>query len=115
MFRQVASASCLAFVLCGTVNLAGQELFEEASDSFARQIDHVYKAGLDYLAKSQNERGCWADNNYGAEPGVVGLSTLALLARGDDPDFGPYRVTVKRALDFILSRQDKSTGYIGSS
>ena len=75
----------------------------------------MYKQGLGYLSKSQTDGGNWSDNSYGSEAGVVGLATLALLARGDDPEFGPYRITVKRSLDYILARQDKKTGYIGSS
>ena len=114
MPRGFRTALSLILFLYGT-GLRGQELFEEANDGLVRQIDRMYKVGLDYLAKSQNENGSWTDNNYGSEAGVVGLATLALLARGDDPEFGPYRVTVKRSINYILSRQDKNTGYIGTS
>lgn len=93
----------------------GQRLFEQSDDNVVRRIDNMYKAGLDYIAGNQKDNGSWPDSSYGSEPGVVGLATLALLARGDDPEFGPYRLTVKRALDFLLERQNKSTGYIGSS
>ena len=103
----------LAVLSCST--LRSQKLFEEANDDLVRQIDRMYKQGLGYLAKSQTDGGNWSDNSYGSEAGVVGLATLALLARGDDPEFGPYRITVKRSLDYILARQDKKTGYIGSS
>jgi len=102
-----------AILPCNT--LRAQKLFEEANDDLVRQIDRMYKQGLGYLAKSQTDGGNWSDNSYGSEAGVVGLATLALLARGDDPEFGPYRITVKRSVDYILARQDKKTGYIGSS
>ena len=107
----IAAISCLA----SCPSFADKEFFEEADDALVRQIDQTYKTGLNYLAKSQGENGSWSDNSYGSEAGVVGMAVLALLARGDDPEFGPYRVAVKRSLDFILSRQNKSTGYIGSS
>jgi hypothetical protein len=43
------------------------------------------------------------------------MAILAFLARGDDPEFGPYRLYVKRAMDFLLRQQNQETGYIGSS
>ncbi|MBT3568221.1 MAG: squalene--hopene cyclase, partial [Opitutae bacterium] len=111
--------SLLTLIFIWTVFASGtlraQKLFEEANDDLVRQIDRMYKQGQGYLAKSQTDGGNWSDNSYGSQAGVVGLATLALLARGDDPEFGPYRITVKRSLDYILARQDKKTGYIGSS
>jgi len=112
--KGILAAATVLWFLAGT-SLLGQDLFEEANDDIVRQIDRMYKVGLGYLAKSQSENGNWSDNSYGSEAGVVGLVTLAMLARGDDPEFGPYRVSVKRSLNYILSRQDKNTGYIGSS
>ena len=112
--REILAAATVFSLFAGT-NLQGQNLFEEVNDDLVRQIDRMYKVGLDYLAKSQSENGNWSDNSYGSEAGVVGLATLAKLARGDDPEFGPYRVSVKRSLNYILARQDKNTGYIGSS
>ena len=97
----------LAVLSCST--LRSQKLFEEANDDLVRQIDRMYKQGLGYLAKSQTDGGNWSDNSYGSEAGVVGLATLALLARGDDPEFGPYRITVKRSLDYILARTHRQT------
>ena len=43
------------------------------------------------------------------------MCILAFLARGDDPEFGPYRSHYKKALDFLLKAQNAKTGYIGSS
>jgi hypothetical protein len=43
------------------------------------------------------------------------MAILAFLARGDDPEFGPYRLHVKRAMNFLLKQQNQETGYIGSS
>lgn len=43
------------------------------------------------------------------------MAILAFLARGDDPEFGPYRLYVKRAMNFLLKQQNQETGYIGSS
>ena len=74
----------------------GQDLFEQSNDLLVREIDGVYRRGLGYLADTQDSRGCWPDTSYGSEPGVVGVAILAFLARGDDPEFGPYRVHYKK-------------------
>ena len=108
--------SCLFICLALLVSQApGQDLFEQSSDLLVREIDDTYRKGLGFLAGSQDERGCWSDSSYGSEPGVVGMCILAFLARGDDPEFGPYRSHYKKALDYLLKAQNKKTGYIGSS
>ena len=96
-------------------HLLGQDLFEQSNDLLVREIDGTYRKGLGFLAVSQDERGCWSDSSYGSEPGVVGMSILAFLARGDDPEFGPYRTHFKKAMDYLLKAQNTKTGYIGSS
>lgn len=96
-------------------SLGGQDLFEQSNDSLVQEIDETYRKGLEFLAENQEETGCWTDNSYGSQPGVVGMAILAFLARGDDPEFGPYRLHVKRAMNFLLKQQNQETGYIGSS
>jgi hypothetical protein len=78
------------------------------------ELDGVYQRGLEYLVKSQQTNGAWRDN-YGQEPGVIGLAVLALMAGGEDPNFGRYSKTIGSALQQILERQDPTTGYIGTS
>ena len=95
--------------------LVGQDLFEQSNDLLVREIDETYRKGLGFLAESQEERGCWTDSSYGSQPGVVGMAILAFLARGDDPEFGPYRIHVKRAMNSLLKEQNQKTGYIGNS
>ena len=95
--------------------LRAQELFEEAGDISPAQIDRMYVRGLQYLVKSQTPEGRWNEMPYGAEPAVVGLAIVAMLAHGDDPNHGPYSASIKRGLDYILTQQNASTGYIGRS
>lgn len=92
-----------------------QELFEEAGDISPAQIDRMYVRGLQYLVKTQATEGRWDEMPYGAEPAVVGLAIVAMLAHGDDPNHGPYSASIKRGLDFIVSQQNATTGYIGRS
>jgi hypothetical protein len=114
---------CLRLLVVGVVcgwfgafgpGLAAQELFEEATDIIPTEIERMYQSGLQYLAKTQTTNGNWGDH-YGSEPAVVGLAVLAMLAHGDDPNSGPYSQPVRRGLDYILNRANKTNGYIGSS
>jgi hypothetical protein len=92
-----------------------QELFQGAGDVNPSEVDRVYVKGLQYLAKAQLPEGRWNEMPYGAEPAVVGLAVVAMLAHGDDPNNGPYALPIKRGLDFILKQMNPTTGYIGRS
>ncbi len=92
----------------------GQELFGHAEDVIPPELEMMYVKGLKYLVSTQTADGNWQDN-YGNQPGVVGLAVLAMLAHGEDPNSGPYSVAVKRGLDFIVRSANSRTGYIGSS
>lgn len=101
---------CLSFVL----PLAAQDITRRGDDSVPAQVDLIYDRGLQYLAKTQNDKGSW-DDSTGSEPGVVGLCVVAFLAKGDDPNHGPYAKNITKGIDFILSQQSDTNGYIGSS
>jgi hypothetical protein len=85
-----------------------------ADEAIPPNVDPMYVRGIRYLASTQQPDGSWTDG-YGAQPGVVALAVAAILAHGDDPNSGPFSNTIRRGLEFILSQQDKETGYIGSS
>ena len=78
------------------------------------ELEAIYQSGLTFLAASQRSNGSWSDN-YGRQPGVVGLAMLAFLASGEDPNYGPYKDVIRRGAEFIVSQQDNDTGYIGNS
>ena len=92
-----------------------QELFQGAGDVNPSEVDRVYVKGLQYLAKAQMPEGRWNEMPYGAEPAVVALAVVAMLAHGDDPNHGPYALPIKRGLDFVLKNMNQTTGYIGRS
>jgi len=92
----------------------GQDLTHRQDDTVPPQVEAIYQKGLQYLAKSQNEQGSWSDG-AGSEPAVVGLCVAAFLAHGEDPNNGPYAKVMRRGIDFIISQQNASDGYIGSS
>ena len=94
---------------------SAQELFEESNDALTKEIERMYVRGLQFLAQGQTTSGGFKDSPYGTSPGVVGFAVIAYLAHGDDPNHGPYSGNIKRGLNFIISKQNKTTGYIGTT
>jgi hypothetical protein len=105
--------SVLAFLLAGW-SLSAQSIFGTLGDPVPPDVEQVYQKGLKYLASSQSKEGDWRDG-YGSQPGVVSLAMLAMLAHGEDPNYGPYADSIKRCLDVILKQQNPANGYIGGS
>ncbi len=107
----------LLIVVCLAANVPAQaqKLFEESSDLLPREIERMYSRGLQFLVQSQLAGGNYKDKPYGTSPAAVGLAVVAMLAHGDDPVHGPYSQPIKRGINFILSRQNKTTGYIGTT
>jgi len=101
-------------VFVGRADGVPPDLLLYSGDPVPDNVERMYAGGLDYLVRSQTDSGCWADSN-GSQPGVCGLVVLAMLAKGDDPDTGPYSAQIGKAIGFILSCADQSTGYIGST
>ena len=81
-------------------------------DVVPRDVREMYDRGLQFLAKTQNERGDWP-NSQG--PGCTGLCLLALLASGEDPNFGIYANNIRKSLRSIMQTQDGGTGIMGGS
>ncbi len=105
----------LALAVFGVSPLAcAQDLPTRPDDSIPAQAELIYTRGLQYLAKTQTEKGSWSDG-VGSEPGVVGLCVASFLAHGEDPNNGPYAKVIHRGIDYILSQQNEKNGYIGSS
>jgi hypothetical protein len=93
---------------------AAQGLFEREESVIPAQADLIYQKGLKHLAESQNEEGYWEEGS-GSEPGVVGLCVAAFLAYGEDPNHGTYAEVIRKGIDYLISTQNESNGYIGSS
>jgi len=92
----------------------GQDYLTYRGDTLPPEVEATYVKGLDWLVKGQTDAGCW-NGQYGSEPGVVGVAVLAMLAHGDDPNFGAYSQAIKKGIDFILKQANSENGYIGSS
>lgn len=76
------------------------------------EVDHIMERGLEWLQANQQEDGCW-DGDRGA--GVTGMCVMAFLASGEDPNFGKFRVPIRRGLRRIIMEQEADTGYLGQS
>ncbi|MCS1410402.1 MAG: hypothetical protein M2R45_03594 [Verrucomicrobia subdivision 3 bacterium] len=103
----------VAFVCLMAQRTKAQELFTESIDLAATEVDRIYVKGLAYLNRNQAEDGTWPDRPYGAEPAVVGLAVVSMLAHGDDPNNGPFSLAINRGVSYILENQNSKTGYIG--
>jgi hypothetical protein len=79
-------------------------------DPVPRDVREIYDAGLRYLLKTQAEDGSWKDGQSG--PGVTGMPLMVLLASGEDPNYGPYRVPIRKALRSMIEGQDPNVGYL---
>ena len=85
-------------ILLPILNTEAQEIFEQQNDQFVRSLDDSYLRGLRFLQTTQNEDGTWSDTSYGSQPGVLGMAVLAFLSRGDDPEFGTFSKSLKKAV-----------------
>jgi len=77
------------------------------------EVDTIYEHGLAWLVANQGQDGSWPGNNQG--PGVTGICLMAFLASGEDPNYGRYASTIRRAIRNIIQQQDATTGYLPSS
>lgn len=81
--------------------------------------EKAVEMGLDFLARHQNPDGSWSLHRFGGGQGyenagygqmqsdtaATGLALLAFLGAGYTHTDGKYRLTVARALDFLLANQ----------
>ncbi|MFM7836987.1 MAG: squalene--hopene cyclase, partial [Planctomycetaceae bacterium] len=74
-----------------------------------REVEQIYERGLKWLAANQSAEGGWDGGDNG--PGVTGMCVMAFLASGEDPNFGPYREQIRRAVRSIILSQSGETGF----
>jgi len=103
-------------LLCSlSLSLYGEDFFSPSTGTdVPADVESMYKKGLEFLASTQTKAGIWNDS-YGRQPGVVGLAVIAMLAHGDDPNYGPYASNIKRGINVILASTNRKNGYIGTS
>lgn len=109
----ILAIAALAVVAALTPAALAQPPLAMHGEAVPRDVREMYDRGLQYLAGSQREDGSWGGGYQGA--GTTGMAVMAMLASGEDPNFGIYRNHLRRALRSIIRQQDASTGYFGSS
>src|SRR5882672_5478121 len=72
-------------------------------EAVPRDVREIYDKGLQYLVKTQTERGDFTGGMQG--PGITGMALMVFLASGEDPNFGLYSANVRRAIRSIISGQ----------
>ena len=78
------------------------------------------KLGLKWLAEQQKLNGSWraedapATGNAHVE-GYTGLALLCFLGDGHTENFGEYKETIRKAVQFLLNRQSSSSGVFSST
>ena len=96
---------------------AWQALAQDPALRFGGQIppevDLVYERGLEWLVQKQAADGAWQDGNNGS--GVNGMCVMAFLASGEDPNFGRWSQTIRKAVRNIIETQNADTGYLPNS
>jgi hypothetical protein len=90
----------------------GQTTYTGSAELIPTQVERMYMKGMDFLVRTQGPDGAWPEPS-GNRPAITALAVVSLLAHGDDPNFGPYKETIHRGLDFLLKQQVQSSGYIG--
>jgi hypothetical protein len=103
----------VALLMFLSTTARAQQLYT-GSAGVAQRVDKMYLKGLEFLVRTQDPEGNWPDQPHGTEPALTALAVISILAHGDDPNFGPYSVTVRHGLDYILKHME-TTGYIGPS
>ena len=110
-WRRSVAGLALAVVACRTT--AAQGPIVKYGDPVPRDVREMYDAGTRFLLKTQDASGAWKDGQAG--PGVTGMGVMVLLASGEDPNFGPYREPIRRALRSMIAAQDPGTGFLGGN
>jgi hypothetical protein len=111
--KHVLGAVSLLAAAFAAPETAAQPPEVHIGDAVPRDVREMYDRGLKYLVQAQSERGDWPGGQSGA--GVTGMGMMCFLASGEDPNFGPYAGTIRRALRNMISEQDADTGYFGGS
>jgi hypothetical protein len=77
------------------------------------EVDSIYERALAWLSGAQAPEGNWKGSNEGS--GVDGICLMAFLASGEDPNYGRYAATIRRAIRSMIGRQNETTGYLPDS
>jgi hypothetical protein len=77
------------------------------ADFITRDTENAIREGLDYLARCQLPDGSFFQDREqrsgGASGGITSLTSLALMAAGNQPNRGKFGNHISRAVDYVVS------------
>ena len=94
-------AAYAGLAACAGPAAAGEEILPK---HLTPQTQKTIKAGLDYLAKTQNQEGNWSGTADGTTypTAMAALAGMAFLAHGDTPSRGPYAANIHNLEIYLL-------------
>jgi hypothetical protein len=110
--KQIVASLGIVALIAGSA--AAQLPTLRTGDAIPRDMREIYDRGVQFLISKQAPGGDWTGGGEQG-PGVTGMCLMALLASGEDPNFGLYAGNVRRAVKNIVSQQNAGTGILGSS
>jgi len=88
---------------------------EEGSPELTEEASKAIDSGLDFLLKSQNKDGSWA-NKSSFTIACTSLGLMAFMVKGEFPGYGPNADALNKAKNFLLKRaKSAADGYLGKS
>lgn len=87
--------------------LRAEEEPPDPLDKYHDRIDESIDRGLEYLAGKQNKDGSFECPMHG-NTAVTSLCVMAFLAKGYTPETEPYGELLNRAIDYVVSTQDRN-------
>jgi prenyltransferase beta subunit len=80
----------------------------DAHDFITPETQRAIDRGLEYLARTQNRDGSFGDRlPFHGNVAITSLAALAFMAGGHQPGRGHYGTSVRRALLYVLSREQR--------
>jgi len=103
----------LLVLACSVGSVHAQDPSLRFGGQIPPEVDTVYEHGLAWLVANQAPDGSWKGPYEGC--GVTGICLMAFLASGEDPNYGRYAPTIRRAIRSLIQQQDVKTGYLPNS
>lgn len=114
MYKQAMNlrlGTCAALVLAFAAGAPAAEDERINFDEIIPEQERAIEKGLEYLARSQNDKeGSWgaAGQESAHKVATTALAGLAFLAHGDTPTQGKYAPHLRKAVDFLVKQSDHS-------
>src|SRR5262245_30643320 len=94
----------------GALILKGQDNFDSpARGMITPAAQEAIDNGLAYLAASQHADGSFGTAQHSGNVAITAICGLAFMSGGHQPGRGRYGRVVTRALEYVLTQEDRGT------